>query len=153
MPNSLSSSALFTGQEDYALDEKGRVTVPARWRQKDVDSEPFHLVPDSQGACLRVMRPDRFAQFGEEIRSQPGMDPAKYRLFLRYFYANSMQVAADKQGRIMIPKDYCTRLGLTGTIRLVGCGDLFELWDQKGFLSREEKDLSEFSQLVGGIGL
>lgn len=149
----VSNSVIYSGQEDYGLDEKGRVTVPVRWRQKDLEAEVFHLVPDSKGACLRVMRPERFAQVGEEVRTQPGMDAAKHRLFMRQFYANSFQVAADKQGRIMIPKAYCERLRLSGSVRLLGCGDFFEIWNQQSCASRESEDLETFTHYAGAMGL
>ena len=65
--STMSTDALFSGQSDYALDEKGRLTVQRDWRVKGVDSETLHLVPDSKGTCLRVMRPDRFAKFAETV--------------------------------------------------------------------------------------
>lgn len=146
-----SNSVIYSGQEDYGLDEKGRVTVPVRWRQKEL--EVFHLVPDSKGACLRVMRPERFAQVGEEVRQLPGMDAARHRLFMRQFYANSFQVAADKQGRIMIPKAYCERLQLSGTVRLLGCGDYFEIWNEQSNARRESEDQETYIHFAGAMGL
>ena len=115
-----SNPVLFSGQEDYTLDDKGRVTVPRNWRRPGVETETFHLVPDSQELCLRAMSPERFTRFGEEARLQPGMDDKKHRLFMRHFYANSTEVTTDKQGRISVPKEYCERLKLRGGIRLGG---------------------------------
>ena len=99
MPSTLSIDVLFSGQSDYALDDKCRLTVQRDWRMAGVESETLHLVPDSKGMCLRVMRPDRFVQFGEEAREQPGMDAKKHRIFMPY--RNSANLTAGL--RVAIP--------------------------------------------------
>ena len=153
MSSTLSTDALFSGQSDYALDDKFRLTVPRDWRMAGVESETLHLVPDSKGACLRVMRPDRFVKFGEEAREQPGMDAKKHRLFMRNFFSNSTAVTTDKQGRVMIPKEYCTRLKLKGSVRVLGCGDLFELWNKETFAAHHAEEAPEYNHFADGLGL
>jgi MraZ protein len=153
MSNPSSIAALYSGKEEYTLDDKGRVTVPVRWRDKSVESEVFHLVPESKGACLRVMRPQRFAKFGDEMLEHVKGDAAKHRLFLRHFYTNSTDVSTDKQGRLMIPKEYCDRLQLQGQIRLVGCGDLFEIWNKKAHLKREADEDAAYKYYAAELGL
>lgn len=151
--STMSTDALFSGQSDYALDEKGRLTVQRDWRLKGVDSETLHLVPDSKGACLRVMRPDRFAKFAEDVRLEPGMDSRKHRNFLRDFFSNSTAVSTDKQGRIMIPKEYCERLKLKGTVRVLGCYDLFEVWNKEAFAKHHATERDEYHHFAGALGL
>lgn len=153
MQSTLTTNALFSGQSDYTLDDKGRLTVQRDWRTSDEESETLHLVPDSKGTCLRVMRPDRFVQFGEEALDQPGMDAKKHRLFMRNFFSNSTPVTTDKQGRIMIPKDYCERLKLKGSVRVLGCGDLFEVWNKKMFEEHHEEEQMEYNHCADALGL
>ena len=153
MSNSLSSAALFSGQESYTLDEKGRVTVPKSWRQKDVESEEFYLVPDSAGACLRAMRPDHFAKIGDDARELPGMDAKKHRLFLRNFFSRSVLVSTDKQGRIAVPKDYCDRFKLSGEIVMVGARDLFELWNKAALKDSQKLEAPEFNHIADALGV
>ena len=153
MQSTLTTNALFSGQSDYTLDDKCRLTVQRDWRMPDVESETLHLVPDSKGTCLRVMRPDRFVQFGEEALGQPGMDAKKHRLFMRNFFSNSTPVTTDKQGRIMIPKDYCERLKLKGSVRVLGCGDLFEVWNKKMFEEHHAEERVEYNHYADALGL
>ena len=153
MQSTLTTDALFSGQSDYTLDDKGRLTVQRDWRMEGVEGETLHLVPDSKGTCLRVMRPDRFVQFGEEAREQPGMDAKKHRLFMRNFFSNSTAVTMDKQGRIMIPADYCTRLKLKGSVRVLGCGDLFEVWNKKMFEEHHAEEQVEYNHYADALGL
>lgn len=153
MPSTLTTDALFSGQSDYTLDDKFRLTVQRDWRMDGVESETLHLVPDTKGTCLRVMRPDRFVQFGEEAREQPGMDAKKHRLFMRNFFSNSTAVATDKQGRVMIPKEYCERLKLKGSVRVLGCGDLFEVWNKKTFEEHHAEERTEYNHYADALGL
>ncbi len=153
MPSTLSIDVLFSGQSDYALDDKCRLTVQRDWRMAGVESETLHLVPDSKGMCLRVMRPDRFVQFGEEAREQPGMDAKKHRIFMRNFFSNSAAVATDKQGRIMIPKEYCERLKLKGAVRVLGCCDLFEVWNKEMFAEHHAQERAEYNHYADALGL
>jgi transcriptional regulator MraZ len=144
---------LFSGTVDYALDHKWRLTVPSNWRLNDGDAEIFHLVPDSNGACLRVMRRERFARYGEEARTKLDLDEKAHRAFLRQFYANSTEVTADKQGRINVPREYCDRLELRGSVKLVGSGDLFEIWNPEKLAERNRQDAAQFKYQAGELGL
>ncbi len=144
---------VFDGKETYTLDDKGRVTVPKRWRRKDGKDEEYHLVPDSRGRCLRVMLRPRFDQFAEDAKSQLGLDLAKHRLFMRNYYSNSTRVDTDKQGRIAIPKDYCTSLGLKGEVLMLGTGDVIEIWNKAAYAEFARTELAEYQVQAGGIGL
>ena len=153
MSSPLPVSDLFSGTVDYALDNKGRVTVPSNWRLKGAATETFHLVPDSKGACLRIMRRDRFAKFGEDARTKLGLDEKNHRVFMRQFYANSTEVITDKQGRINIPKEYCERLGLRGTVTLVGAGDVIEVWNKQALATRNAQEEPQYTFYAGEMGL
>lgn len=142
----------FLGQWNYAVDEKGRVTIPFDWRSEG-ESETFYLVPDSKGACLRAMRPDRYSRFGEEARKHTGNDDAKHRLFMRNFFAACAKVGTDKQGRIAIPKEMCERLKLKGEVALVGTEDLFEIWNKAANAARQKVETPQYQDIASAMGL
>ena len=145
----------FFGSEQYTLDEKGRVTVPFDWRRPDGTPDVFYLVPDSKGECLRAMRPDRYARFGEDARKLPGMDDQKHRMFLRNFFAQCAKSVADKQGRISIPTDYCERFGLElrGKVTLHGTGDLFEIWNPAKHEAKQSAEALDYAKMAEAMGL
>jgi MraZ protein len=142
----------FLGQWNYAVDEKGRVTIPFDWRSEE-ESETFYLVPDSKGACLRVMRPDRYTRFGEEARAKTKGDAALHRLFMRNFFATCAKVIADKQGRIAIPKEMCERFKLKGEVSLVGTEDLFEIWNKAANAARQKLETPQYQEIASAMGL
>jgi len=143
----------FFGQENYTLDQKGRVTVPVDWRCEDRASDVFYLVPDSKGECLRAMRHERYVQFGAAARTLPGMDEQAHRMFMRNFFAQCAKTITDKQGRITIPKEYCERFKLEGEIVLQGTGDLFEIWNKSAHAARQKMEASDYAKIAGAMGL
>lgn len=152
MPDPL-NRPVFDGRETYTLDEKGRVTVPKRWRSEGADEEIYHLVPDVQKRCLRVMHRWRFDQFAEEVKAAVGLDLVRYRNFMRNYNSNSTRVETDKQGRIAIPKQYCDQIGLRGEVLMLGCGDLIEIWKEAAYLEHQQQELADYQRLAGGVGL
>ena len=147
------NTPVFDGKETYTLDDKGRVTVPKRWRRADGRDEEYHLVPDVHGKCLRVMRRARFLQFAEEVRERVGSDLNRYRAFMRNYNSNSIRIETDKQGRIAIPKGYCETLALRGAVLMLGCGDLIEVWNPPAYVANARTELADYQDLAGGVGL
>lgn len=143
----------FFGSESYALDDKGRVTVPFDWRQREGGGDVFYLVPDTKGECLRAMGEERYAKFGEEARNHPEMNAEKHRMFMRNFYSQCAKTTTDKQGRITIPKDYCERFKLHGKVRLNGTGDLFEIWNLEAQTAQQKREAPDYNKFAGAMGL
>lgn len=148
-----SQKPVFDGDETYTLDDKGRVTVPKRWRSEKDDEEVYHLVPDVKKRCLRVMHRWRFDQFAEEVKAKVGDDLVRYRNFMRSYNSNSTRVTTDKQARIAIPKRYCEELGLHGEVLMLGCGDLIEIWKEAVYRENQQAQLADYQELAGGVGL
>ena len=98
---------IFSGESRHTLDEKMRVTIPARWRASTEGGEEFFLTVDRSGAFIRVMPPGVFDAMPQKLAGQPGVTPKDIAHFERMFFARSTPVATDKQGRIILPADYC----------------------------------------------
>jgi MraZ protein len=152
MPD-LANKPVFDGQETYTLDEKGRVTVPKRWRSEGEDEEVYHLVPDVKKKCLRVMHRWRYQQFADEVKAKVGDDLVRYRNFMRNFHSNSTRVETDKQARIAIPKHMRDTVGLDGEVLMLGCGDLIEIWKDSIYRESQREQLADYEELAGGVGL
>ena len=150
MHSNPNSAALFSGEFRPRLDDKNRVTIPARWRISDADE--FFLVPASDQTCLRGMRSDEFRAIGERAALLDGMTPAEHRTFLRHFYSRSQHVVADKQGRILLPEEYCKQFELRGEIVLLGAQVTFEMWSSAAWQrtqSVEQPGFNRWSALLG----
>jgi MraZ protein len=115
---------MFLGQYQHALDEKGRLTIPAAFR--DGVGEGAFI---SQGfdRNLMVMTAAYFQQVYERINAMSITDPAA-RLLRRLLLSSAYQVEVDKAGRILVPQNLRQFLGINGEAIVVGQGEYFEIW-------------------------
>ncbi|MBI1798630.1 MAG: division/cell wall cluster transcriptional repressor MraZ [Candidatus Eisenbacteria bacterium] len=120
----------FYGTETYALDHKGRLSVPASMRRdasrrKPLDS--FILVAGFEG-CLSLYSPDDWRRVEERLRRIP-MGDRRGRAFARAFLMDACKVTVDAQGRVTIPPALVHRAGLGKEAVLHGQVDRIEIWD------------------------
>ncbi|NOY98583.1 MAG: division/cell wall cluster transcriptional repressor MraZ [Chloroflexi bacterium] len=115
---------MFLGQYQHSLDAKGRLTVPARFRDMLADGA---FVTQGFDRCLMVMTPDYFEQVYERINAMNLADPTA-RLLRRLILSNAYPVEADKAGRILLPQNLRQFVGLDGEAVVAGQGDYFEIW-------------------------
>lgn len=151
MPAEQNSTPIFSGEFFHALDGKNRITIPSRWRSGEADE--FFLMPDRTGAFLRVMPTAQFRAVGEKIANNPAITPKDRAIFLRQFYSRSRQVIADKQGRLVVPEEFCEQLNLRGEICLVGAHDTFELWNREAWDATKQAEAATFDRVADLIGL
>lgn len=148
MATNPSSHPIYSGEFRHNIDDKNRITIPSEWRKENADS--FFLVPNHKLECLTVMPPDVFREIGEKSESK--VPQAQYRTFMRHFYAQARQVSIDKQGRLLLPDDYCKRVSLQGDVMLAGSSDRFEIWNPANwekFRDAAKATYAEVAELVG----
>jgi MraZ protein len=140
---------MFLGQYQHSLDDKGRLTIPAVFR--DALGEGAFV---SQGfdRNLMVMTAAYFQDVYQRINALSITDPAA-RLLRRLVLSNAYQVEVDKAGRILLPQNLRQFLGLNGEAIAVGQGEYFEIWSpsewklQMQTLQDAEANASRFQAL------
>ncbi len=118
---------MFLGQYRYNVDDKGRLMIPARFRQQLGENAYLTLGFDR---CLMLMNEAYFRQVYERINAMSLSDPTA-RLLRRLILANAYPVEVDKIGRILLPQPLRDFLNADGEVILVGQGDYFEIWASK----------------------
>jgi MraZ protein len=141
----------FAGEFCHGLDSKNRITIPSRWRQSDADE--FFLMPDRENKFLRAMPPGQFRAVADKVAADPTLSNSDRAVFMRHFYSRAQHASADKQGRLLLPEDYCKRLGLSGEVVLVGAHDRFEIWNKEVWKSTQETEAAIFGRALENAGL
>ena len=116
---------MFLGQFQHTLDEKGRLMIPARYRELLAAGA---FITQGFDKCLMVMTDAYFAQVYDRINSMNLADPTA-RLLRRLILSNAYQVEVDKVGRILVPGNLRQVLALDGEAIVAGQGDYFEVWN------------------------
>ena len=115
---------MFLGQFQHNLDEKGRLMIPARYRELLAAGA---FITQGFDKCLMVMTDAYFAQVYERINSMNLADPTA-RLLRRLILSNAYAAEVDKVGRILVPGNLRQVIALNGEAIVAGQGDYFEVW-------------------------
>ena len=117
----------FYGTNTYAIDHKGRLSVPPSLRRPGGRQNPSEPIPSPASGC-RVYAPEDWERVEERLRKLP-MGGRKARAFTRAFLMDATPVSVDAQGRVTIPPALMSRAGLGKEATLHGVGDHIEIWN------------------------
>jgi MraZ protein len=120
----------YLGSFQHQIDDKGRLSLPAPFRREGAD-EPrvlVHVFPDS----LTLYPQRTWAEVEGRLREMLRLNP-QARGYVLGITANAVEVAPDKQGRILVPQRLQEAVGLRGATLVVGAIDRIELWDPERF--------------------
>ena len=115
---------MFLGQYQHSLDEKGRLTIPARFREL-LDGGAY--VTQGLDKCLVVMTSASFARTMADLSAMNMADP-NARLLRRVILSNAYPIDVDKAGRMLVPQQLREFAGLNGEAIVAGQGEYFEVW-------------------------
>lgn len=116
----------FFGTFEHAIDERGRVAIPARYRRAFVDGGVLRVGPE--GAVEMYTQTSFEREVQRRLGAEDGNRSLQARRTRRSFLPESYAVDLDKQGRILVPPQIRDRAGLDGRVLIIGCGDYLELW-------------------------
>jgi MraZ protein len=122
------SMASFYGHYDYAIDQKGRVNVPARFRKAaGAGSEERYVITLGLDQCIYVYPPEQWEIIEKKLRGLSN-DLPEERRYIRIVGDNASDSKVDSQGRITLPKQLLNRLGIDKKVVIMGAFDHIEIW-------------------------
>lgn len=120
---------LFFGTFNHNLDDKSRLTLPSKFREK-IGSKVY--VTKGFDHCLNLYPEDTFLTIADKYSQLNELSPEE-RQYRRAFFATSCDYDLDKAGRITLSKDQLQRASIEKEVVLVGNNDHIEIWDRKVF--------------------
>ncbi len=138
---------MFLGTHTPRLDDKGRLFLPAKFREKLAGGL---VVTRGQERCLYVFPMDEFVSITEQMRQAPTTS-RRVRDFMRVFLSGASDEIPDKQGRVTIPGPLRDYAGLTKDCTVIGAGSRIEVWDTEAwsdYLASTEQAYSDQSEEV-----
>ena len=115
----------FAGEFAHALDEKGRLAVPAKFRARFKEGA---VVTRWMNECLAVFPTSEWESINAEIRKRPRTDRT-VQTFVHFLVGGAHEADLDAQGRIGLPLHLRQYAGLEGDAVVVGANDRLELWE------------------------
>jgi MraZ protein len=151
MDDTAQPQKFFAGEFRHAIDEKNRITIPARWRKDE--PEEFIILPQPQHQYLLVMSGHEFARMSARAEKHEAVSSTDLRVFLRHLHSRAVHSASDRQGRLVLPDDLCRQLGLKGEVALVGNQGRFEVWNLQKWKRAHEEETATYQHIADVIGL
>jgi MraZ protein len=139
--------SVFLGTHTPRLDEKGRLFLPAKFRDRLADGL---VVTKGQERCLFVYPTDEFERLATQMQQGPTSSKA-VRDYVRVFLAGAHDETPDRQGRLTIPPPLRQYAGLTRECTVIGAGSRVEVWDTAAwarYLEASEQAFAEQSEEV-----
>lgn len=139
----------FSGSFDHSLDGKGRVIIPASFREALGDDFTITINPDKTAVAIYPK-----AMWDRQLERLARIDPldkigARYERYLMSvsFSGNSM----DAQGRVLIPQKLRAKIGLTRDIVFVGVISYIEIWDAEVYAKTEAETEENFGEIADSV--
>ena len=139
---------LFTGSVEHSLDDKGRLVVPARFRER-LGSGFFVSIAEPD-RCLALYPAAIWNEFCARLEAAPVKD-ARYRSFVRHLFAHTEELSCDNQGRLVLPPVLRAWAHIEKDVTSVGTLTRVEVWAKDRYTAVAEGagDLTDFRSELG----
>ena len=128
--------AAFKGEYSHSIDPKGRLIIPAKFRELLGDQ---FVVTRGFDGCLFVFAEEGWERFEEKLQALP-MDKPEARQLSRFFLAGAIDADVDKQGRILLPANLLQHAKIEKEAVIAGVGNRVEIWSKSEWESASTFD-------------
>jgi MraZ protein len=146
---------VFRGRSNHLIDSKGRVSVPARFRDLIKSNGDPRLIVTNSDRCLAVYPLKEWQEIEEKVGQLSLVDP-DIRSYKRFFISGACECGLDSQSRILIPPTLREHAGLEKEVILAGQLKYFEIWDKVKFeeeLTKSKNNLPVLEDKLASLGL
>lgn len=141
---------MFMGEYNHTVDPKGRLIVPAKFREQLGDE---FVVTKGLDGCLFVYSQEEWKRIEESLREKP-LTSKDARKFMRFFFAGAANCEVDKQGRILLPANLREYAGIDKEVVSVGVFSRVEIWSKERYLENNDfDDMDEIAEHMAELGI
>ena len=140
---------MFMGEYNHTIDTKGRLIVPAKFREQL--GEAFVITKGNDG-CLAIYTNEAWETFLGKISMLP--NTKNTRKYVREFVSSAENVETDKQGRILVPQGLREYAELDKDVVLAGVIDKIEVWNKQRWDDETDcDDIDDIAEQMAELGL
>lgn len=146
---------MFRGRYEHSVDDKGRLSIPSRFREILARRRQRVLILTDFDSCVAAYPLDEWRQLEERIRKQSTLQK-DVRAFLRLFYSGATESPVDGQGRILVPPHLRERAGVTREVMIIGVLNKIEIWSKarwEEFLARSPVTFEDVAARLAEFGI
>lgn len=135
------------GEYRHAIDDKGRLTMPSRFRE---GLGSTFVVTKGLDNCLFAYPEPAWRELESRLRALPFTDPDA-RAFVRFFFSGATECQLDRQGRMLVPPHLREYARLERDTVVVGVASRVEIWSQEAWEAYAEKAAAQYAEIAGRL--
>ncbi len=143
---------MFSGRYEYAIDDKGRLSIPAKFRE----SLPSHkLILTNLDGCVAAYPEAEWEALQGRIE-RSGVAKKEAKNFLRFFYSGASECPIDRLGRILIPQSLRNYGAIKKNVIIVGMNRKIEIWAEGAWaevVRQATSDMERMADIASELGL
>jgi MraZ protein len=146
---------MFRGRFEHIVDSKGRVSIPARFRELLAEKYDDRLILTNFDRCLVAYPYEEWRVLEERVGSL-SMVKKEVKAFQRFFISGATECPIDKLGRILVPPTLRDYAQLGRNVVFAGMLRKFEIWSKERWLEeikRSEVDFEGMGEALAGLGI
>ncbi len=143
---------MFTGEYQHTIDGKGRLIMPAKYREVLGDS---FVITKGLDGCLFVYPLKEWKVLEDKLKQLPFTNKDA-RAFARFFFSGAVDCEADKQGRILLGSNLREYAEICKEVIIIGVGTRIEIWSREkwsGYSLETEKSYEELAEKMVDLDL
>jgi MraZ protein len=143
---------MFIGEYQHTLDDKGRLAIPAKFRE---ELRQGAVITRGLDSCLFLFTRRQWEELAAKLATLP-FSQATSRAFARLMLSGAMEVELDAQGRILIPAFLRGYAELNGQAVVAGLLNRLEIWDEKAwgkYKDKAEEESGDIAEKIGSLGV
>jgi MraZ protein len=141
---------VFSGEFHPLLDQKKRLTIPARWRSDSL--EELYIIKSLVRGCLVAM-PEEGMEIMRVQAEHEATSTEEKQIFTDQLYSQAVICPVDSQGRMVLPDDLCRFAGIEKELVLTGSGRKFDLWAPRIWQERQRAVEATYATMQKRLGL
>jgi MraZ protein len=138
---------VFRGRYEHALDSKGRISIPSKFREILHQKYDDQLIITNFDHCLLAFPNEEWNQLVEQKMSSFSILRKETSSFLRFFYSSAIECIIDPQGRLLIPQTLRDYANLKKDVVLLGEGRFIEIFAKERWQEEAKKAEEGFDQM------
>ena len=146
---------MFRGRYEHTIDSKGRISIPAKFRETLTTRYNEQLIITNFDHCLIAFPADEWNALEQKAGSF-SLISKETSAFFRFFYSSAVDCVIDKQGRLLIPQTLRDYAKLQKDVVLVGEGKRIEIFAKERWLEearKAEEDFDKIRNTLADLGL
>jgi len=138
---------VFRGRYEHTIDPKGRLSIPARYREELVARSITTLILSEGDHCVWAFPLDAWEQLEERLRQHPQLSPER-RSVVRVMVASAKECPVDRAGRTLVPPELREFAGLKKDVMIAGALEWFEIWSRERWVDHRQALRGGFDEMT-----